>query len=285
MERSGARRHDNPTHVHQGDLQQPLCIPGAENPYGRPSNWAERFSNIASNSTFNFDTLATIGGVSGKCIATYDNTTRPDTNTGNPNPDPTTGACFGGFYCTPWTLSPATFISLEQPSGLNVGVYLTDYADGDAYSTTKTYTVENGACYSNKMYTGCATSKSPMEVNVRDNGGRFSTTSGRWPYVPGCNGTEFDHQYSVLGAGGCESNTLSAPDNVKQMYTECSTSGNQITWKIQAYSDEFCEHANGYLDGLTNFENFPGAAGSSGAGWIRSTVTVVAAALMAAVLV
>lgn len=236
------------------------CISGAENPYGRPSNWAERFQNIGNNETYAFDDLATIGGVSGTCNAKYDNNTRPD-YPGSPRP---------------WTLYSASFISLAQPSGLNVGAFLTDYDDGDVYSTTKTYTVENGACYDDIMYTGCATSKSPMVVSVRN---------GRWPYVPGCNGTEFDHQYSVLGADGCETGTLSGPDNVKQMYTECSTSGNQITWKIQAYSDAYCEHVNDYLNGLVNFENFPGAAGSSGAGWIRSTVTVVTAALLAAVLV
>lgn len=245
------------------------CIPGSENPYGRRSNWAERFQNILTNTTFSYDALEMIGGVIGTCNPEYDNTTRPDTNTGS---------------TPPWTLSSAKFVSLVQPSGLNVGQRLTDYDDGDTYATTATFTVESGACYSNEMYTGCATSKQPMIVQMRTSG-RFASPSDRWPYVPGCNGTEYDHLYSVVGAAGCEPSTiLNAPDNEKQMYTSCSVSGNQITWTVQTFSDDFCEHVNDYLDGLTNFQNFPGAA-TAGAGLIRSTVTVVTAALLAAVLV
>jgi hypothetical protein len=252
------------------------CIPGSENPYGRRSNWAERFQNIGTNTTYSYDANETIGGVSGTCNPTFDNTTRPDTNTGSTYP-----------YTPPWTLSPAFFVSLVQPSGLNVGQRLINYDDGDMYETTATFTVESGACYDNMMYTGCATSKQPMLVQMRTSG-RFADRTDRWPYVPGCNGTEYDRLYSVVGAGGCESNTVlvdpAAPDSVKQMYTSCSVSGNQITWTVQTFSDDFCEHVNDYLDGLTNFQNFPGAV-TAGAGLIRSTVTVVTAALLAAVLV
>ena len=58
-----------------------------------------------------------------------------------------------------------------------------------------------------------------------------------------------------------------------------------IPARPRRFSDDFCEHVNDYLDGLTNFQNFPGAVTTAGAGLIRSTVTVVTAALLAAVLV
>jgi len=62
----------------------------------------------------------------------------------------------------------------------------------------------------------------------------ISFSNDEFPEHPGCNGTTFDEQYSVLGAAGCESvdTGIAAPNNVKQMYTSCSVSGNQITGRL-----------------------------------------------------
>ena len=34
----------------------------------------------------------------------------------------------------------------------NAGIYVTDYTDGDEYTTTQTYTASNGSCYSGIMF-------------------------------------------------------------------------------------------------------------------------------------
>lgn len=245
------------------------CRPGSENPYGRSSNWAERFQNINANQTFMLaetDNQVTVGGVAGTCNPLFNNDTNPDT-------DPTPA--------DRWTLKPSIFVSLGQPTGFNAGLYMSQSIDGDDYVVTRTYTASNGSCYSGTMYAGCSTSKSPMYVEFRND---------PFPEHPGCNGTTFDQQFYVAGADGCTRTSLispSTPNNEKQMYTSCSVSGDQITWTIDTYSDEYCKVKNAWLNGLVNFQNFPGASqqGSAGAGLVRSTVAVVTAALLATLLV
>ena len=46
------------------------CRPGSENPYGRSSNWVERFQNIVMNKTYSLadtENQVTVGGVAGTC--------------------------------------------------------------------------------------------------------------------------------------------------------------------------------------------------------------------------
>ena len=65
----------------------------------------------------------------------------------------------------------------------------------------------------------------------------------------------------------------------------CAATRRSIPARPCRHSDACCQVKNAYLNGLVNFQNFSGAQGSAGAGLVRSTVAVVTAAPLAALLV